>query len=185
METIRLYHGSDRTIRKPDLTHNTGFADLGKGFYLTDDLEAAQKRAASRARREGSEREVVSAYDFNQGAVPWTCVGKKKSEPREVECSRFGLRFATTKEGLAAWVSYIEQCRKGKTEVDGLGTPAVVRAWIATEEVEMACAGYVSAEDVAAAIDPADLVVQYCLLDQELIKEALTYVSGAAGTQTP
>lgn len=171
---VRLYHGSDVTIRRPDLNHNTGFADLGKGFYLTDDYEAAESRARARARRQGSARGVVSTYDFDEGRVPWVVVGSAKDQLTELGKTRFGLRFAPTTEGLAAWVRYIGQCRKGVTEVPGVGRPAAVRAWIATEEVEMACAGYVSPEDVAAAIDPAELVVQYCILNQSLIEDALT-----------
>ena len=173
---VRLYHGSNEAIRKPDLSHNTGFADLGKGFYLTDDCDVALARARSRARREGSAQGVVSAFDFNISGIRWVCVGDGKDLPEAIEQSAFGLWFLPTAEGLAAWARYIAQCRAGNTEVGDLGSPAVVRAWIATEEVEMACAGYVSASDVAAAIEPADLVVQYCLLDQGLMDKALAYV---------
>ena len=179
MEIVRLYHGSDRAIRMPDLTHNTGFADLGKGFYLTDNQEAAKRRAYSRARREGSDRGVVSAYDFNRECVPWVCIGSEKGVPTSLDRTGFGLCFAPTKEGLAAWVRYIGQCRSGNAEVAGLGAPSVVRAWIATEEVEMACAGYVSAEEVAAAIDPAELITQCCLLECDIIDQSLTYVGEA------
>lgn len=47
---VRLYHGSDMAIERPDIVHNTGFADLGVGFYLTDDKDAAINRARRRAR---------------------------------------------------------------------------------------------------------------------------------------
>ena len=176
MGTVRLYHGSDVAIRKPDLKHNTGFADLGKGFYLTDNYEVAASRARARARRQGSAQGVVSTYDFDEGSIPWVILGSAENQPTQPLQAKFGLRFAPTAEGLAAWVRYIGQCRKGKTEVPDIGAPAVVRAWIATEEVEMAFAGYVLPEDVAAAIDPADLVVQYCLLDQKLIEGSLAYI---------
>lgn len=58
----------------------------------------------------------------------------------------------------------------------GLGISSIVRAWIATEEVEMVCSGFVSAEDLAEFVDPAQLVVQYCLLDQRLIDGSLRFV---------
>ena len=178
-DVVRLYHGSSEEIRKPDLAHNTGFADLGKGFYLTDDYGAAQGRARARARREGSAPGVVSSFDFDTGSVRWVYVGDGTDLPAGQSLSRFGLWFLPTEEGLAAWVRYIARCRSGNTTVGSLSSPAVVRAWIATEEVEMACAGYVSAEDVAAAIEPKDLVVQYCLLSQSLMDEALELVDAS------
>ncbi len=46
---LRLYHGSNVSIERPEVTLNTGFADLGHGFYLTDDRAAAERRAVSRA----------------------------------------------------------------------------------------------------------------------------------------
>lgn len=60
---------------------------------------------------------------------------------------------------------------------DGLGQPAVVRAWIATEEVELACTGMVDARELACLLDPDELLVQYCLLDQWLIDHALGFVA--------
>lgn len=56
-----------------------------------------------------------------------------------------------------------------------LGSPAIVRAWIATEEVEIACSGFVDAEDLGEFVNPQDLIVQYCLLSQELVDRALIY----------
>ena len=58
---MRLYHGSDRAISEPSLGFNTGFADLGHGFYLTDDADVARQRARSRARRSGSAVGAASA----------------------------------------------------------------------------------------------------------------------------
>jgi hypothetical protein len=40
----------------------------------------------------------------------------------------------------------------------------------------MVCSGFVSAEDLAEFVDPAQLVVQYCLLDQRLIGSSLRFV---------
>ncbi len=60
--------------------------------------------------------------------------------------------------------------------VPGLGEPAVVRAWIATEEVEMLYAGFATPEDLAELLDPTALVVQYCLHDQAALDRILTFV---------
>lgn len=174
--TITLYHGSDVRIERPDVSHNTGFADLGHGFYLTDDYLAARRRASSRARKTGAFEGVVSAYELDAGCVPWatwdaevpTLAGLAPDAP-------FGLCFAPTGAGIVAWANYIKACRGGHTEVPGLGQPAIVRAWIATEEVEMACSGFVEAAELADFVDPTRLTVQYRLLDQDLIDKNLRF----------
>lgn len=175
--TILLYHGSDEPVVRPDVAHNTGFADLGPGFYLTDDCEAARRRAASRARREGASEGVVSTFALDQAAVPWVTWGTQGLAMAEAPAGPFGLCFGRDVAGLAAWMHYIAACRRGRTTVDNLGQPAVVRAWIATEEVELACAGMIDARELARLLDPDELVVQYCLLDQQLIDHALGFVS--------
>ena len=171
-----LYHGSNTAIERPDASRNTGFADLGQGFYLTDDHDIARRRATSRARRAGGEP-VVSAFELDESCVPWAVWGTDlPTLPDSADGTPFGLRFEPSSAGIVAWANYIKACRAGRTEVPGLGIPSIVRAWIATEEVEMVCSGFVSAEDLAEFVDPAQLVVQYCLLDQRLIDGSLRFV---------
>lgn len=171
---LRLYHGSDMAIEHPDVSLNTGFADLGRGFYLTDDHDAACRRALTRARRTGTAAGVVSAFELDEAGVPWISIGSGEALT-SVE-SPFGLRFDADAAGLAAWISYIKTCRSGKTGVAGLGEPAVVRAWIATEEVEMVCSGLTAAEDLVPYLDVSELLVQYCLRDQAFVDEHLSFV---------
>lgn len=173
---VRLYHGSNAAIEKPLVSFNTGFADLGKGFYLTDSLDAAKGWALTRARRTGEGTATVSIFELDKGSVPWVEVGADGlAVPDGGVGSVFGLCFAESPEGVVAWANYIKACRQGRTEVGELGSPAIVRAWIATEEVEMACSGFVDAEDLGEFVNPQDLTVQYCLLSQELIDRALIY----------
>lgn len=175
--TILLYHGSDEPVVRPDVAHNTGFADLGPGFYLTDDRSVARRRAASRARRKGAAEGVASTFAFDRAAVPWVTWGAQGLAMAEEPAGPFGLCFGQDVAGLAAWMHYIAACRRGRTMADGLGQPAVVRAWIATEEVELACTGMVDARELACLLDPDELLVQYCLLDQWLIDHALGFVA--------
>ena len=173
---MRLYHGSDVAVGHPLITFNDGFADLGRGFYLTNDQEVAHRRALSRARRTGG-IPVVSVFELDEEALPWVSWGATTPVlPSNGSDDTFGLRFDETESGIAAWVDYLKACRAGQTDVAGLGSPAVVRAWIATEEVEMVCAGFATAEDLAQEIDPAELVVQYCLTDQGFIDRHLSYI---------
>lgn len=42
-----LFHGSNTIIESIDLAKSRPFKDFGKGFYLTDILEQAQRMAAN------------------------------------------------------------------------------------------------------------------------------------------
>ncbi|MDO4497158.1 MAG: DUF3990 domain-containing protein [Bacteroidales bacterium] len=48
-----LYHGSNTDIKKIDLSRSKVGKDFGCGFYLTPDLQIAQKQACRRADIEG------------------------------------------------------------------------------------------------------------------------------------
>ncbi len=174
---MRLFHGSDVAIPQPEASRGTGFADLGHGFYLTDDYAVAQSRARTRARHEGAPAGVVSVFELEEDCVSWATWGTDGLAAADVDASApFGLRFELSERGLAAWMRYIKACRANKTDVEGLGTPAIVRAWIATEEVEMACSGLIEAEELAPLMDADELVVQYCVLSQDLINAHLSFV---------
>ena len=93
---IRVYHGSDVAIEQPDVTRNTGFADLGQGFYLTDNHDAACGRARTRARRMGARAGVVSIFDLDIARVPWVTWGAEGPETPQAGLAAevpFGLRF--------------------------------------------------------------------------------------------
>ena len=185
---MKLYHGSDVAVEQPDVLRNTGFADLGRGFYLTDDREAAVGRARSRARAMGAAAGVVSSYDFDEDALPWAAWGADGPVMQDRAAwgpgGPFALRFADDEAGIAAWMNYIRMCRRCRCDVPGLGEPAVVRAWIATDEVEMACSGFVPAEELAPFVDLDELVVQYCLRDQAIANRALRFTGAdEAGVQ--
>ena len=170
---IWLYHGSDTPIEHPDVSLNTGFSDLGRGFYLTDDRDAARRRALTRARRTGVATGVVSVFALEVESLPWVSMGARELPPSIRQ--PFGLRFDDDSAGLTAWISYIQACRKGKTAIAGLGDPAVVHAWIATEEVELVCSGLATADDLVPYLDVSELLVQYCLRDQAFVDEHLSF----------
>ena len=171
-DTIRLYHGSNMAIEQPRVALNTGFADLGKGFYLTDDCDAARGRAKKRARVVGGTA-TVSIFELDESKVPWIVWGEGDPVIDGVTAA-FGLRFEESPAGYAAWARYIKSCRAGTTEVPGIGSPVIVRAWIATMEVEMVCTGFLDADDFAQVVEPEELIVQYCILDQDVLDGCLT-----------
>lgn len=177
---MMLFHGSDVAIERPVVAYNTGFADLGQGFYLTSDRDAACSRARTRARGTAVGEGVVSSFSFSEGSLPWVTLGE---DANEAPAGVFGLRFAPTPAGVAAWMNYICACRQGATAVPGVGEPSVVRAWIATEEVEMVVSGFASAEELAEFVDPAELVVQYCFRTQSAIDGLLVFEGSFPATE--
>ena len=171
-----LYHGSNVSIERPQVSLNTGFADLGRGFYLTDDHDVAASRARMRARGMGGVP-TVSIFSLDERCVPWASWGDRGLEAEDVcEGEPFGLRFDACEQGYAAWASYIRSCRRGDTDVPGLGSPAIVRAWIANMEIEMVCTDFISVDEFVRTVDPQGLVVQYCFADQAVLDAGLAFV---------
>ena len=59
-----VYHGTNANIAEIDLTKGTRFKDFGQGFYVTPDLETAQRMA----------RKIVPCSRVSQrsSAMSWT-----------------------------------------------------------------------------------------------------------------
>ena len=193
---MELYHGSDIAIEHPIVQANRGFADLGRGFYLTDDRDVAVSRAKMRARGMGASAGVVSVFSFNLDTLDWvTWDGASAVEPAADAATRedaavdpvpeapsvpeqpFCLRFDQDEAGIIGWLEYVKECRSGRTALEGKGDPAIVRAWIATMETEMVCSGFASAADLASLMKPEQLIVQYCFRTQDAIDSHLVFVS--------
>lgn len=75
---MQLYHGSDTSIQRPDVSFNTGFADMGTGFYLTDDFNVAASRARSRARKTGAACGIVSVHTPEEESPYTYCKSPKQ-----------------------------------------------------------------------------------------------------------
>jgi hypothetical protein len=61
---IKLYHGSNMLISKPDLQLCKPYKDFGKGFYLSADRKQAQLLAEQRTRQTLEGRPVVNEFEF-------------------------------------------------------------------------------------------------------------------------
>ncbi len=62
---IVLYHGSNVTINKIDLSKGAVDKDFGKGFYLTDIRSQAEEMAKRRARIAGIGEPIVTGFFFD------------------------------------------------------------------------------------------------------------------------
>lgn len=89
MADIQVYHGSDCIVKNPTLSYGREDADFGVGFYVTTDLEMAEKWAA---RRKNS---IINVYQMNPDHLN-------------------GLEFELNK----GWLDFVVQNRSGHKRVE-------------------------------------------------------------------
>ena len=63
---IRLYHGSNVMVRKPDLSCSKPFKDFGKGFYLSDNYDQAYEMACQKVKQLCRGKEEVAVFLFDE-----------------------------------------------------------------------------------------------------------------------
>ena len=63
---MKVYHGSNVTVDKPDLLHSKEHVDFGRGFYVTT-IYAQAEKWSRRFKRRGDEG-IVSTYEFDEAA---------------------------------------------------------------------------------------------------------------------
>lgn len=60
MSTVKLLHGTDHIIERPDFLSGNPHNDYGKGFYCTEEDEMAREWACK-----NNTKGFVNIYDFN------------------------------------------------------------------------------------------------------------------------
>ena len=63
---MKLYHGSNIKIQKPQILISDRKLDFGTGFYLTSSLEQAERWAELTADRRGTGKPTISVYEFDE-----------------------------------------------------------------------------------------------------------------------
>ena len=67
---MKLYHGSNQIIRKPDLSKGRKFLDFGSGFYLSDERSQAENRAKSAVLFFEEGQPTVSIFEWKKEQMP-------------------------------------------------------------------------------------------------------------------
>lgn len=89
-----VYHGTNADIAEIDLSKGSRFKDFGQGFYVTADLETAQRMARKKAMLFGGKATVL-VYEFQ--------------EEMAAEC---GLKMKVFPEkATAEWIRFIDKNR--------------------------------------------------------------------------
>ena len=101
---MRLYHGSNVVVERPDLARSKPFKDFGRGFYLSPILSQAEERARQvfDLLREGGP--CVTVFDWDEEAS-----------------RRDGLEIRFFEDYCEEWAEFVlrNRDRKGKHPVHG------------------------------------------------------------------
>lgn len=62
---MKLYHGSNMRVEKPDLQRSKPFKDFGQGFYLSDNYKQAEDLAIVKVEQMRRGEVVVNEFDFD------------------------------------------------------------------------------------------------------------------------
>lgn len=89
---MKLYHGSDTLVEKPEIAKGKPFKDFGQGFYLSADLKQAHEMAAQRAALFLDSKPVVSTFEFDESALTDGSLKVKRFETYTEEWAEFVLR---------------------------------------------------------------------------------------------
>jgi len=146
MAKINVYHGSGCEVKNPSLAYGREDADFGVGFYVTFDLEMAERWAARR------KTPVISVYE-----VDFDCLN--------------GLEFELNK----GWLDFVVENRSGNkrtsidlSEVDYIvGATADDRLFAVIEQYE---SNLIDSEVAVEALDSMQIGNQIALRTEEALK---------------
>ena len=88
-----VYHGSTQLIKRPDTVRSQRLLDFGKGFYVTSNMEQAQKWARRKAILLQSKSAVLNVYRLED--IP----------------QHFSVK--TFDDNLSEWIDFVCKCRDG------------------------------------------------------------------------
>jgi len=91
-----VYHGSADVVEYPDVMHSFRPLDFGKGFYVTTNLEQAERWARRKA-------------DLSEGKNPVVNVYEMSDDGREFKIKVFP-------DDLQEWIDFVCACREGESE---------------------------------------------------------------------
>ena len=66
---MRLYHGSNVAVPRPEILNSDRKLDFGVGFYLTSSLEQAERWARLVVDRRGGGRPIVTVYEIDEAQL--------------------------------------------------------------------------------------------------------------------
>lgn len=85
---MKLYHGTNTDFNVINLEKSRPNKDFGKGFYLSDNYEQAQKMAEFKVLQSGGNA-IVQTYDFDEKSLKDTNLRVKEFTDYSIEWAEF------------------------------------------------------------------------------------------------
>ena len=95
---MKVFHGSNMIVDKPDVMHSYRALDFGKGFYVTTVWEQAERWAKRKAQMMESGKPIVNIYEMSE-EIP----------------ERYSLK--TFPDDLDEWIDFVCRCRVMNTMI--------------------------------------------------------------------
>ncbi len=145
MDEKRLYHGSSMIVQNPDLEHTRIDLDFGAGFYLTEDMEMAEKWACNK------KNSVLNIYYANLSDLKICQLGLTKEWLHFVIENRNDYEIDLDYENYDVIIGPVADDKMYRTISDYEG-------------------GYISAEEAVALLNSGGFSYQYCFRTENAIK---------------
>lgn len=91
-----VYHGSSEIVKQPDVLHSFRPLDFGKGFYVTTNIEQAERWARRKADLLRIDKAFVNTYELSEDDLKF--------------------KVKTFSDDLIEWIDFVCDCRDGKTD---------------------------------------------------------------------
>ena len=88
---MKLYHGSNMRVEKPDLQRSKPFKDFGQGFYLSAEEQQARDQAISKVDQMKTGEPIVSRFLFDETLLTSEDLRVKIYDDYSVEWAEFVL----------------------------------------------------------------------------------------------
>lgn len=152
-----VYHGSITIVKSPLCYVGRDDLDFGKGFYLTDIYEQAQ-RWAIRQKEEKEGTPIVNIYEF------------------DIETVKSNYKYLSFEEYNEEWLSFIVRNRNGEKQWENYD---VIEGGIANDRViltvNMYMMGLMSADVALQRLAQHKPNNQICILNQEIVDKYLIF----------
>lgn len=151
---IVVYHSSDISVEKPNVSFSRDYLDFGKGFYLTTLYEQAVQYAQRFKRR--NKVAWLSSYEFDYNSNEWNI-----------------MHFESYNK---EWLQFVAKCRSGNDDTDydlvigGIANDKVVRT------IDRYFAGELSENETLGILKYEKPNNQYCIRSQRMLDQCLKHL---------
>lgn len=160
---MKLFHGSNTVVDRPDVARSRDRLDFGRGFYLTSVKKQAELWARRKAMRAGG-RPLVNVYDFTEGDVSGNVLVFEQND-RE-------------------WVKFVCSCRRGESQDEGFD---LIAGGVADDQVYRAVdlyyKGLWTLDRTIEELSFYDRNDQYCFKSQPFLDRTLVFEEAYEVTQ--